>query len=491
MTASPMKKRVAMIGIDAGDADFIRAHAEHLPALAGFLREGETMPLMADHLPGSVWPSFATKSKPGVHGRYHHMQWDHRRTRMQRLRGDWLSTEPFWYGLAHAGRRVLTIDVPMMTPRAIEGVTEVSNWGSHDLLGPFWASDATLKKMISRRFGKRHPMGFEIPVAKTPAQLDRMTAELVEGADRKAKLVKWLMQETEWDLMIAVFGECHRGGHLLWPDPAGGAGDPAHPEALLDVYRAVDAAVAEVVAELDLSNTTVVLFAVHGMGPNTSQAHFVPPVMDRINALFAGEVARHSRPRRGQAGFVRRLREQLPARLQHGVALAVPVWVRDWVIAREIAGGIDWKRTLGFALRGDLGGYVRLNLAGRDAKGEHAPGSERVERYRSFVREAFLELTIGDTGDPLVHAVSFPQVDLPGPRSDYLPDILIEWPESLGPVSHVRSERLGDFHAELATGRGGNHRFTGFASVIQAGTPVAGTRPRHIAELGDFVEALM
>ncbi len=78
-------------------------------------------------------------------------------------------------------------------------------------------------------------MGAEIPVRKTPAQLEAIRRDLVAGAQRKSELARWVLERGPLDFFVTVFGETHRGGHILWPESESEGED-----ALLDVYRAVD-----------------------------------------------------------------------------------------------------------------------------------------------------------------------------------------------------------------------------------------------------------
>ena len=142
----------------------------------------------------------------------------------------------------------------MTYPSRLKRGVEVTCWGSHDQLTPFGARPAGLAAELRRRFG-RHPMGDEIPVEHTPRERERMRARLVEGARVKGELSRWLLESRDWDLFVTVFGECHRGGHLLWPEE----GDA--PTALLDVYRAVDTAVGRLLEVLAHEEATVILFA--------------------------------------------------------------------------------------------------------------------------------------------------------------------------------------------------------------------------------------
>src|SRR5262249_17993079 len=137
-----------------------------------------------------------------------------------------------------------------------------------------------------RRFGGR-PIGPEIPVRKSIGQLKRLRSEAVRSAARKGAFVEWLLTRHDWDVFITVFGETHRGGRLFWPGPVHPGHESNVPDgALLDCYQAVDRALGDIMqAGLD-GKTTLIVFSVHGMGPDTSQDHLTRAIMDRINAEF-------------------------------------------------------------------------------------------------------------------------------------------------------------------------------------------------------------
>jgi predicted AlkP superfamily phosphohydrolase/phosphomutase len=483
-----MRKRIAMIGLDAAELGVIQAHRGELPSLAWALDTGVLRRLRspAGLLAGSVWPTFFTGTHPGEHGIYHHLQWDAGAMRLRRVAEDWLPTEPFWYGLERRGMDVVVVDVPMTSASRLERGVEVTTWGSHDQLTPFAARPAGLAAEIRRRFG-HHPMGDEIPVEKSPRERERIRARLVEGARRKGELSAWLLESRPWDLFVTVFGECHRGGHLLWPEDEG---EP--PTALLDVYRAVDAAVGTLLEMLAREGATVVLFALHGMGPNTSQEHLVPRLMDRVNLPSADPAAASSDgvpgPRRG---FVRMLRETLPAPLQSAVARAVPVAARDRVVDRAVTGGRDWRTTPGLAVLADLNGYVRLNLRGRERDGILDPAGDACRAYRERVAGAFTALRAVPSGAPLVDAVRLAADEFPGARSHHLPDLIVTW-TGVPPAAAATSNGFGTVSATLATGRTGNHRPDGFAVVMEPGASAGGeAAPGHVADLAPLVTRML
>ncbi len=483
----PRKRRLLMIGIDAGDIDYIESSLHKLPNLQRIFNDGvyHRLTSTAGVLSASMWPSFYTESLPGEHGIYYPMQWDPKTIRMRSLPTNWLPVEPFWYEFSRRGVRSAILDAPHTQPHTLANGVEVANWGTHDVLAAFTCNIPEVAKDIHRRFG-RHPMGREVPVDKTWRQLKNMQQDLITGARLKGELSRWLLDNNDWDFFLTVFAECHRGGHLLWRDPDDELSEIPQ-DALLRVYQAVDQAVGSLLEGVDLSSTSIIVFSLHGMGPDPSQWHFVRPVMERINATFMNGTPNSGATTKGIGGAIRLLREKVPARLQHAIAQALPIEVRDWVVARDVTGGIEWDRTPGFALLCDLQGFLRLNLAGREAKGMLEEDSDLHKKYERFVEESFRGLKVADSNLPLVKEIVRPADLFPGKRSKYLPDMIITWNE-LKPATHIYSDQLGTFRAELGSGRRGNHRSDGFAVLLGENSNVSPTRLEHIVDLSRFVK---
>jgi predicted AlkP superfamily phosphohydrolase/phosphomutase len=321
-------------------------------------------------------------------------------------------------------------------------------------------------------------MGHEIPVRHSHGELERIRRNLIKGAQLKADLGEWLSVQP-WDFFLIVFGECHRGGHILWP---GNSEVPA--SALLDVYRAVDAAVGRLLKSFG-KRTAVYLFALHGMGSNTSQEHFGRQIMDLVNRRFmTGQNGQTAAPRRNS--LVPWLREHVPAGLQNAIARSVPVGVRDAVVNRSIVDGHNWSRTPGFAVLADANAYLRFNLQGREQAGMLKPGSDAQTRYRDLLLCCLRSFRL-DSGQPLVQEILFAANYFPGARSQHLPDIIVTWPEAL-PANAIHSDEFGTIHAQLTTGRGGNHRPNGFCIELRPGRQQPGTAEAiPIWELGGLI----
>ena len=391
-----------MIGLDAAELSFIQRHLASLPRIGQALERGRLHRLRstAGDLPGSVWPTFYTGTLPGAHGIYHHLQWDAEAMRIRRVSADWLYAEPFWYELERRGLSVAAIDVPMTFPSRLGRGTEIINWGSHDELGPFRTRPASLAAEVRRRFG-RHPMGSEIPVRKTAAQLEEIRRDLVAGAQRKGELSRWVLQQAQWDFFLTVFGETHRGGHLLWPES-----EEEGENALLDVYRAVDRSVGELLDALAERFATIVLFAVHGMGRNSSQDHFMPKLLDRLNARSSTATTRMA-TRDGNAAAADAAgapgRPTKPCPAAAGTAACRTPERHRASGARGGAGrggqpadvrGARLGADTGARAAGGSNGYVRWNLRGREQCGMLAPDGPEHVRYVEALTLELLELRV-------------------------------------------------------------------------------------------------
>lgn len=479
--------RVVMIGLDSLDLGFVQASIDDYPTFKRLLAEGALRSLEGpgDVLSASVWPTFYTGKAPGEHGFYYPMQWDPDEMRLRRVTEDWFRLEPFWYELSREGLPVTAFDVPTAFPSRIANGAEIVNWGAQSYSNLSSHPEGLHRELI-RRFG-RNPMKHDAPLPKSEPALDKLMRNCIDGVRAREQATRWLMAETDWRLFISVFVEGHRAGHYLWPRADGqDSGDR-----LKKVYQAIDHSVGAILEDIDLDMTTVVLFAAHGMGPNNSQMHFVGPVMDRVNAAFlSGGSADFDDPP-AERGFMRKLREGIPAPLQSIVANVASDKVRDWVVSREFCGGIDLSTAPGFRVPAGLEGYIRVNQKGRDRDGLLEPGSADHERYINFVQDSFLGLTVAGTNMPLVKEVLFPSKIFGGSRAGLLPDISFVW-DHAEPVGEITSDRFGTIQAELETGRTGNHNGKAFAIVAGKLSPEQSELPLDkVSDFSRFVGGLV
>ena len=225
----------------------------------------------------------------------------------------------------------------------------------------------------------------------------------------------------------------------LW-DGSGAAGavTPADHEslagALRQVYRTCDHAIGRLV-EAAGDDTTVLVFSLHGMGPNTSRAEILPAM---LHAALEGRApsAPELRP------TLQRLRRVLPLELRHRLKHSLP---RPWqdrltTFWRTGPGGFIGRQA--FCLHADLQGYIRLNLRGREVAGTVAPGRE-AERLLARIAAGLRSFRDADTGVPLVaDVIRSEEVFAAGRRRDLLPDLVVLWAD--GPAARHRAIQSDD-----------------------------------------------
>src|SRR5205823_3809190 len=104
------------------------------------------------------------------------------------------------------------------------------------------------------------------------------------------------------------------------------------------VYQETDRQVGRVIAALEGTNTALMLFALHGMGPNSAQDHFLTEILRRLNALYLGRQANGSR-KPSALNAMAFLRRALPPTLQYRAASLLGERIQDWVVNRSLTGG--------------------------------------------------------------------------------------------------------------------------------------------------------
>jgi len=462
--ALPNSPKLLMLGLDAVSLPFIRENLDALPTLASLLSEGMLRDLKssATYLSASVWPTFSTGVQPGEHGQYFPFQWSGETRHYRRVAdprwSNQFDCEPFWHRVTRAGHPVIAFDVAHALHDERAPCLQITNW-SYQSSGAAKSSHPEILREIQRRFGKR-PIGPEVPVAKTARQCASIQKHLSSAVRAKADATIYLMQRP-WSLFVTGWYEAHRAGHNLWPVEGEFASDAA-PDAMLEVYRETDRQLGRVLAVLreQDTETSVLLFSLHGMEPNRAQDHFLGEILNRLNRLYLGQATSGS-TRSSALNMMAFLRAALPPTLQYRAASLLGEDVQDWVVNRSLTGGRDWSRTPSFPILSGGEGLIRLSVKGREAPGYFEPGSADLADYVDWLRTRLSAIKVTATGEPLIRRISVVDDELPGYRRRFLPDLILEWAPD-APVSGVGSHDIGEIEVSLATGRGGNHNDAAF-----------------------------
>jgi predicted AlkP superfamily phosphohydrolase/phosphomutase len=481
-----------MIGIDAAEISLVRKwmHDGSLPNLRALRDRGAFGRLQstARWLVGSPWPSFYTGTTPADHGMYHYLVWRPDRMTHERPAPDWMPLQPFWRRIASDGRKVVAIDIPLAySPEPFPGV-EISGWATHEILEPPASHPPELMDRVFRQFGKP-PFDNEEAHLIPATRLVEVRDQCVRTTQLVADLGVTLMKEQPWDLFMIGFAATHRGGHQLW-DRTSMRGTASVEQrrvidnALKDVYVACDAAVGKLI-EAAGPDVTVMVFSLHGMGPNASRSDVLREMLARTLADDV-DPARTTVRRRP----VDRLRKLLPIQFRSWVKARLPIALQDRLTLFWRTGGIDWHRTRAFAAFCDLDGYVRINLRGREAAGIVEPGDEYV-RLCDRICAGLKTFVDEDTGVPVVEDIArIDQLYPTGRMRTHLPDLMIRWsPHPAAAHRRIVSPQLGSidwptpgFHPQ---GRSGNHWPDGF--LLAGGPRVRGGVRLENAHILDLV----
>lgn len=462
--------RIVLIALDAADLGLLdRLEDEGLTPVFGRLKAEGALGRLASWggwLPGSVWPTFFTSTPPSETGFHHYLQWSPEEMSMRRPDPQQVGT-PFWRQIAAEGGRVIALDMPF-APAPTAG-TELTGWATLDSLEPPRAHPAALLAEIEARHGPS-PRVAEMHALQTMPALRKLRDEQVAIAGKLADISEQCLAHARVDLFALTFPGLHRGGHWLW-DETGLAARPSKVErteleaALPAVYAATDAALGRVLEAAQPDE--VILFSLHGMGPNTGRLEILDEMLHRVLG-GAGDAAG---PMRG----IERLRQAVPAELRHRVKDSLPTALQDRLTGFWRTGGRDWQSTPALTQVADLTGYLRLNIAGRERQGMLTMQEARALSDR--IAEGMASFVDADTGEPVVRRTArIEEVLPPGDNLWRLPDLLVDWADS--PAARHRaviSPKFGTVDwptpGRHPSGRAGNHRPGGFYLACGCGLP--------------------
>jgi hypothetical protein len=364
--------------------------------------------------------------------------------------------------------------------RTSNDVVGVSDWGVHDPGGRPQARPASLGNEIENRFGAYPARRWIYGVPwSSRANCTKMGRDLSKAAESRGRIAQWLLTErfTDWELALVGFSEPHSASEGLFH---GSGADhpwaslpsaPAAAEALHSVYAAVDCAVGEIVDAFP--NDTVLVFSMHGMGPNSSDvpsmallgelmvrwsgfdleagrpfvcdSNGIPKLPARTSwtsAVFESLTGQRSSRNQRIVGMLRsatpdRLRRRL-GRLRRTLSKPANEGSLSWMpLTRHRH---RWARMRAFALPSFYDGRIRVNLAGREVS-----GIVSIDGYHATLDEieAMLRVcTEPRTGSPVVAAIERTKGD-PFARADDDVDMVVHWAPNVLGVAHPELGVIG------------------------------------------------
>lgn len=414
--------RVLMIGLDGFEPSIAeRLMAEgRLPALARFAAVSAVARL--DHgaakRTGLAWEHVATGLSPEDANRWSPIGFDPFTYSVVQRPTD---LKPF---AASLDARTVVFDAPYFDLPRAPGVRGLVSWGAHDPGTHEAARPQELAEEIAARFGsypaKRWLYGFTWP---SPRRTRQAGKALVDAVDLRGDIADWLLSERmpDWTLGLVVVGEYHSAVEQMWHGV-----DPAHPlhhipsakparEGLEAVYVAGDRLIARLAERFP--DARLVLFNLHGMGPNHSDVASMVLLPELLHRHAFGKPrlrTGHWQTTRCGVPLMRegRVWEEEMDRLIRR-PLQIPVLRRiqlsnlanrfigrgrpressvDWMPATSYRR--EWPLMPAFALPSFYDGRIRINLKGRERHGIVEP-----EHFHAFCDG--LEALLGECRDAL------------------------------------------------------------------------------------------
>ena len=507
-----MRRRVLAIWLDG--FDFATAEAMmrdgRMPALAQLAAAGLRVPLEHDARTTSLGGEHvSTGLGPQQSRRFLQLHFDARRYAAWQ---EGAHFPPFFAGL---GARAVVLDGCYFDMAQAPEARGLVAWGAHDPGQLPFSRPAGLHAELDARFG-RYPSALIYGVAWHSAERARaLGAGLVRAVDLRADAACWLLGERlpDWDLAFVAVSEPHTITEACWHGVDAGhrlhsyATAPAARDALFAVYEAVDRLIGRLARAFP--DATLAVWANHGMGPNVTDLPsmvLLPELLFRWQfgrAMLKGRPAWDAapdgvppldgtaswpdeiagaydpaQPRGGpfrppgiaEAEFEQARRAPWPDDgapvLRQSIAYQPPAWYR-----------LFWPRMRAFAIPAFEYGRVRINLAGREARGfvrwRYGAVSRAVERLVRACRDLH-------TGAPVVDDVIRTGARAARALGPTECDVSIFWRGTPSGFVHPRYGRIGPvpFHRT-----GGHTGGDGTLYLAGAGLPAGNGGRRGVLDI--------
>lgn len=355
--------KILVIGLDAATLDLIEpwAAAGHLPTLARLMREGVSARLTStpNMHSASAWTSILTGLNPGRHGLFVFSDRDFATGKQVFFKGGDRTGELI---SAHLSRHGLTsgfLNVPMTYPAGCEaGGFMVSGLDAPSLNERAFCPPELRAELLGR-FPKYHFAPQGLGELMREGRVNAAIEEWTRLIDIQTAAAEYLMTNHPVDFFMTVYTASDWAGHNLWQTP--GEATP-----LLEIYRALDGAVARLLNHAS-DETQVYVISDHGMGRHTGASYHFAEWLETNGYMVRGR----SRARHRIVGAGRKAaRTLLPASVRERVKAGMGEDRVGRLQASEkdsFYSSVNWHRSVAYTEPGRH--VININLEGRNADG--------------------------------------------------------------------------------------------------------------------------
>jgi predicted AlkP superfamily phosphohydrolase/phosphomutase len=416
-----MANKVLIIGLDGADWRILQPYLDDglMPNLGRLLETGVSGPLRSTVPTNSsvAWCTFMTGRNPGKHGVYDFMQRaPGDPTRMVGVNSRSLRSELFFDVLGRHSRQVGAINVPITYPPF--PVNGFMLGGMFVQEGKPYTFPEGLAAELDEQVG-----GFPVNCIRWRFMSGRM-GELLDEAivvtRQRARVLEYLIDRKDWDVLIQVFVSPDRLQHPLMHIL-----DPEHPRYDRDlaqhfgpkmrtVFQTIDDMLGRSQEQIGKDGTLIII-SDHGFRSVHKSIH-PREILAREGLLKTSR--NHTTVTQLGRNLVRSL---LPQVLKQTLIKALPVSARPVGSSQEMA-NLIWSQSQAYVTTLSSQA-VYVNLAGREPQGIVA-GSAAYEHLLNDIQEVFLAERDPATGRHIIESVLRAKEFYNGPWADLAPDLL-------------------------------------------------------------------
>jgi predicted AlkP superfamily phosphohydrolase/phosphomutase len=495
---TPRKPSCILLGLDGADMSVINAMgAQQLPALHK-LMQGGAYARMQTHVPYATlpnWTTVLTGCSPGEHGvfdfttrRGYQVSFDapHRR-----------AVPTLFSRLDQQGVRCTVVGFPgTWPPEPLAHGVFISGWDSPVA----WQADASFvwPQSLYPELATFDAFGFD-----TTNQFradERWTETLADALEqrirRKTRLALHLLRQHPCEVFAFYFGESDTAAHYLWS--LHDAHSPRRPSFVSDhaqqslqrVYRALDAAIEEILAWASHPALELTVVSDHGSGGSSDKVLYLNRVLADAGLLHFKRTAPRTLAPAVKDLALRALAPAMRERVFRALGARLPGALETQVRY----GAIDMSRTQVFSDELNYFPSLHFNLQGRDPRGIVAPRD--VPALLAEVRHVLANLRDPWTAMPVVKHVHTREEVYHGPYVHRAPDVIVElfldqnysynlMPTSAAPCGTGAWRRLSpdEYLGRKGKSLAGSHRARGIWIAHGPGVQPVGEVSMHIDDV--------
>ncbi len=401
-----------LIGLDGGTFRILDPFMENgtMPFLRGFVDRGARAILRSiiPALTPPAWTSLVTGKPPGQHGVFDFFQKDSPDSQLVRFATSQdIGTPTVWSLASDAGRRVISLNFPLMfPPPAVNGAIVPGGWMPWRQLRLGCYPPGLFDRLKALPSFNARELALDMAMEEKALEGCRPEeyAEWIQLHQRRERrwfdVLRFLIRDEPADLTAVLFDGVDKLQHLCWRflDPAS---KPAAPTAweleieglVASYFRQLDEILGEIVA-LAGPEANVYVVSDHGFGP-TADVFYLNTWLEQRGYLTWASTAPSPDGEIPQLGVGQ--------------------------IARHVS-QLDWAKTLAYAATPSSNG---IHIVKRGADGGAGVAPEEYEGLRRKLTEELLAIRHPTTGQPIVAEIWPREEVFAGPYGAAAPDLTL------------------------------------------------------------------